>query len=157
MQYEQMPELRFRELGNDLTWEHIIDKRYEHILLHRFNPNYVLEWWPGSLRLPNGTALNDVMVRQMECDLLTGLPVLKEIMNLNTHYLYVYQFDRPVPGTLLPGNLPPASAVKILEQNGLRHIISLHFEFTIVASFDQDYLSGLSANPLLIPHLVQGE
>lgn len=150
-----MQQLSFRDLDHGGIWEYLVDKRYPHILLHRFNPHYAVEWWHTSLQLPDGRTLPDVQVRQMEMDVLTGLDSLKKVLELNTHYLYVYQFDRPLPGNLVPDQLPAGTSEKILGQNGLHHTISIHFETVTISSFDQQYLLDLSAHPVLKEYMCQ--
>jgi hypothetical protein len=140
-----MDRLILRNIDNSELWE-LIDKRAEYILIHQFNPHETTEWWSTSIQVRENFALNNVSVRQMSFDLLTNLDGLKSILNLNSLFLSVYQFNRPVSGTLLIDKLPEESRDNILKQNGLEYIIENNLEDTIIYSFNIDFLNNLRQN-----------
>lgn len=143
-----MERVVFRNLDNADLWE-IIDKNVEHVLLHQFNPHTTIEWWTSSISLNKNNELKNISVRQMHFDLLTDLSQLKRILELNTLYLDIYQFNRPVPNTLLIDYLPENARENILKQNGLEHIIIIDLEDTIIKSFNADYISNIRQNTLI--------
>lgn len=138
-----MEKVVLSDIDNEALWEKIIDKQFEHILIHQFNPNYTIDWWQTSIKINDALELNNISVRQMQFDLTTDLATLKKIIDLNTHYLSVYQFANPVPGTLILEQLPEHSKEAILKQNGLQHIIHISFEFISIESFNNEYLEDI--------------
>ena len=143
-----MDRLILRNIDNSELWQ-IIDKKAEHILIHQFNPHQTIEWWSTSIQIKEDFELKNVSVRQMTFDLLTNLDGLKKILDLNSLYLNIYQFNRPISGTLLIYDLPEKSKDSILKQNGLEYIIENNLEDTIVYSFNIDFLNNLRQNPLI--------
>ena len=141
-----MKELTFEIETNQEIWE-LIDKRFSHVFIHRFNPHEVLQWWKTDLKISNGVELKGIAVRDMNCDLQTDLNGLKQIFDLNTRQLRVYQFEKPVPGTLVLEHLPEKSREQILRQNGMKHFFWIDFEFISISSFDLEYLKSIEENP----------
>ena len=143
-----MDRLILRNIDNSELWD-ILDKKCDHILVHQFNPHQTIAWWTTSIKIRENLELKNVSVRQMNFDLLTNLDGLKSILELNSLYLYIYQFNRPVSGGLLINDLPAESKDSILKQNGLEYIIMNELEDTIIYSFNIDFLTNLRQNPLL--------
>lgn len=149
-----MEKLIYRNLNEQEIWDIIIDKKSDHILLHEFNPNYTLEWWLASIKLKNDIKLNNILVRNMCLDIQTNLSVLKTILDLNTLYLSVYQFDKIISGTLILQDLPEKNKENILKQNGLKHIIENDIEDTIIQSFDKNFIDNIRQNNIISNRLI---
>ena len=139
-----MQEIIFQDLDRSHIWEELIDKQYNYNLVHRFNPDYAVEWWNGSMQLQN-IELANVQVRQMQVDLQVDLSVLKQLIFLNTHYLFIYQFSKPVPGSLLLENIPVSARDNILRQNEMRLSIEIQMDIVTVSSFDTEYIDRLKS------------
>ncbi|MBW8360611.1 MAG: hypothetical protein K0M56_00325 [Kaistella sp.] len=137
-----MKKLFFEIQSNHEIWS-LIDKRYDHILIHKFRPNEAVAWWETDIKMKNGEAFEHLQVRNMEFDVSTDLKGLKRILELNTLHLCIYQFNRPIPNTLSLEYLSSEHLEKILEQNGLQHIYFCKFEFLTLASSDEKFLSTI--------------
>ena len=132
--------------SNNEIWE-LIDKRFEHILIHKFNPHDTIEWYEADLKISN-LDLKNIQVRNMEFDFLTNLEGLKEIINLNTNFLRIYQFNKPVADTLVIENLPEHSKDVILMNNGFKSSFFIDFEVLTISSFDLEYITMIKNNSL---------
>lgn len=141
-----MEEITFEIESNNEIWE-LIDKEFNSIFIHKFNPNQAIEWWKTDLKTKGGQILENISVRQMELDVQTDLSGLKQIIEMNTHYLSIYQFEKKVSDTLQLERLPEKSKEQILKQNGLKHIFWINFEFLIVRSFDTEFINSIKNNP----------
>ena len=141
-----MNELTFEIESNQEIWE-LIDKRINHVFIHKFNPHEVIEWWKTDLKINDGIELKGIAVRDMNFDVQTDLNGLKQILNLDTRQLRVYQFEKPVPDTLTLEHLPENSKHQILKQNGMQHFFWIDFEFISISSFDFEYLKSIEENP----------
>lgn len=141
-----MNELTFEINSNEEIWE-LLDKDLNSILIHKFVPNEVIEWWNTDLKTQNGTEFKNLSVRLMEMDVQTDLTGLKKIFELNTRQLRIYQFDKPISDTLEIEKLPEKNRNFILKQNGLKHYFFLNFEFITIGSFDSEFINGIELNP----------
>jgi hypothetical protein len=133
--------------SNEEVWS-LIDKTIPNIFINRFNPNYMIEWWNTSVISNDGISLNNISVRNMEFDIQTDLIGLKKILELETVYLDIYQFSKPVPDTLVIEQLPKNSSESILLNNGLQHIFSIEFEVLTLESFNPEFIKAVRENPL---------
>jgi len=121
----------------------LFDETQEHVFIHQFNPNQVLEWWKSSIRTKNGVELENISVRNMKFDLQIPFSELKRILELNTRQLRIYQFEKCVPDTLDLNHLPEHSRTEILRSNGLKHFFWIDFEFVTVSSFDEGFIERI--------------
>ena len=99
--------------SNEEVWN-LVDKTIPNIFIHRFNPNYVIEWWNASTIAADALTLNNVSVRNMEFDIQTDLIGLKNILMHEIIYLDIYQFSKLVPDTLVIEEIPKYSKESIL-------------------------------------------
>ena len=132
------------ESKNEL-WS-IFDKTYDYILVHKFNPHEIIEWWKSDIKVNQDFNLKNVSVRNMKFDLQTDLKGLKQILKFQTRQECIYQFDRPVPDTLCIEMLPDESIDSILKQNGLKHKYMIDYEFVTVYSFDEKFIKSIIEN-----------
>ncbi|OXA78682.1 hypothetical protein SAMN05444397_109192 [Flavobacterium aquidurense] len=141
-----MNEITFEINSNQEVWE-LFDKNLNSIFIHRFSPNQVIEWWKTDLKTKSGTEFKNLSVRQMEFDIQTDLSELKNILELNTDQLRIYQFDKPISDSLKIERLPEKSLNQILKQNGLRHYFFIDFEIITIGSFETDFIKSIETNP----------
>jgi hypothetical protein len=127
--------------SNEDLWN-VIDKKYNDILVHRFMPHEAVDWWQTSLKIKD--ELFDLHVRNMEFDIRTDLEGLRKLLDLNTLYMSIYQFEKPVPGSLVLQHLPEQNAEAILKQNGLKHIFFCDHEHLTVSSFDESFIKDIA-------------
>jgi len=137
-----MHQLTFKVNSNEEIWE-LFDKKLNAIFIHKFMPNEAIEWWETNLKTRSETELKGLSVRQMEMDIQTDLNGLKKILELNTRFLRVYQFEKPIPGSLTIERLPEKNREHILKQNGLKHFFFINFEFLTVESFDSEFIRAI--------------
>lgn len=149
-----MKSVTFEINSNSEIWE-LFDKSLNHIFLHKFIPNETLQWWKTDLKSKNGIEFRNLSVRLMEMDIQTELIELKQLLELNTNFLNVYQFDKPISDTLQVESLPENSKDKILKQNGLKHWFFIHFEMITISSFDDDFIEKIETNPLFSARITQ--
>lgn len=142
-----MKEIIFDINSNQEIWS-LIDKNYNHIFIHKFMPNETIEWWQTDIKMKNNETYEKLAVRNMKFDILTDLNGLKKILDLNTHYLRIYQFDKPIPDTLSIEHLPSNNRDRILQQNGLKHFYSCDFEFLTISSSSEQFIQDIEANEL---------
>lgn len=142
-----MKELTFEINSNLEIWE-LFDQKLNSIFIHKFLPIEAIKWWKTDLKMSSGIEFQDLSVRQMEMDVQTDLKGLKKILELNTNQLRIYQFDRPISNTLEIQRLPEDSKNQILKQNGLKHFFFVDFEFITIASFENEFISGIESNPV---------
>ncbi len=140
-----MEELTFEINSEEEIWE-LLDKKFDFFYVHRFLPNNVVEWWETSLKTQNGIELNNLSVRLMEMDIQTDLSGIKKIIEIYTHNLSIYQFDKPIADTLQIERLPEYNRNKILKQNGLRHYFLINFEFITIGSFDAQFIAAIKSD-----------
>ena len=145
-QFEKMTELTFEINSNEEIWG-LLDKKLNSIFIHKFLPNEIIEWWQTDLKTQSGIELKNLNVRQMEMDVQTDLNGLKEILELNTNQLRIYQFDKPISDTLEIQRLPENNRDLILKQNGLKHFFFIDFEFITIGSFEPEFINGIELNP----------
>lgn len=148
-----MKNITVQGVDNKLIWEKFVDKSCEHILLYRFNPNYVMEWWQTSVRLKNGIVLNDILVSDMTFDARIDLAMLEKILENTVYYLSIYQFKKDISSRLTM-NLPQEQRHSILQQNGLEHIIEINHDITTVYSFKDDHLEQIRKDPEIADHII---
>lgn len=131
-------------LSNEKLCE-IFDQKFPFILIERFEPNSVSKWWETDLKFL-GNQFKNLSIRHMIFDIQTDLEGLKKIVELNTIYLSIYQFDKSVPETLVPRFLPDKNKERILKQNGLKHHYWFNFEFLTITSFEEEFLTEIKMN-----------
>lgn len=141
-----MKEITFKIDSNEDIWE-LFDKNLNFIFIHKFVPNEVIDWWKTDLKTENGIIFNNLSVRQMTMDVQTDLMGLRKLIELNTKQLRVYQFVRPIPGTLEIERLPRISRNQILKQNGLKHMFFINFEFITISSFEMEFINKIESYP----------
>jgi hypothetical protein len=142
-----MIEITIEIESNEDIWQ-LLDKRLEIVFIHKFRPNNKIEWWKTNLEIKNGTKFTDLNIRQMEMDIQTDLIGLKNLLEINSHQLRIYQFDKNIPDSLIIENIPEKSRFDILKQNGLRHTFFLDFEFLTIRSFDFEYINAIKTNSI---------
>lgn len=140
-----MYNLSFEIKSNEEIWS-LIDKNVDHILIHKFTPNNKIEWWPTDIKLPNGDFFDQINVRNMVFDIRTDLNKLKQIIELNTNQLRIYQFEKPIADTLVLEHLPEHNREKILLQNGLKHFFFCDYEFITIETSDVNFLKQIETN-----------
>lgn len=146
------------EIISSQDFLNLFDKRFDHILIHKFTPNQVLEWWETDLRLNKEKRLDKIKVRRMEIDVQTNLQGLREIYSLQSVYqLRIYQFDRRIPNTLLLENFSGKNWEQILKQNGLQHCFLLNCEFATVQSFDLEFIKSIESDPQYRKRIIKKE
>ena len=141
-----MKNLCFEINSNEEIWS-LIDKNIDNIFIHKFMPNERISWWKTSLKMPNDIVFENLQVRSMEFDLQTNLDGLKQIIEMNTNQLRIYQFKKPLPDNLVLEYLPENNREKILIQNGLKHFFFCDFEFISIESCDLNFLEKIENNP----------
>ena len=70
----------------------IFDKTYDYILVHKFNPHEIIEWWKSDIKVNQDFTLKNVSVRNMKFDLqidLKGLKTNSKISNQTRMYLSI--------------------------------------------------------------------
>jgi len=142
-----MKELTFEINSNVEIWK-LFDKSLNSIFIHGFVPNEYVEWWKTDLKINKLKQLKNLSVRLMKMDVKTDLNGLKEILELNTNQLSIYQFEKPISNTLQIERLPEHNRDKILKQNGLKHIFFINFEFITIKSFDSEFLAKIASHPI---------
>ena len=143
-----------RNIDNDEIFENIVDKCCSNILLHNFNPHESIKWLSTSININKDILLENVLVRNMCFDLQIDIYALKKILSIDRLYLNIYQFNRPIPNTLLIDHLPENNREKILRQNGLEHIIWIELEDTIVMSYNADFLKKIRENKTISDRII---
>ena len=124
----------------------IFDPKFPFILIENFEPNSSSKWWQTDLKFL-GTKFKNLSIRHMIFDIQTDLEGLQKIFQLNTPpYLSIYQFDKPIPNTLVPRFLPDNHKELILKQNGLKHHDVFNFEFLTITSFEEEFLTEIQMN-----------
>lgn len=126
----------------------LLDQSVKHFFVHQFNPHPVLNWFNAGIKLDNSFELKNAQVRSLAFDIQTDWEGIKQILELNTNQLTIYQFDKKIPDTLILENLPIEARNSILKKNGLKHVFRIDFEFISVESFDKAFIKSISENPL---------
>lgn len=134
-----MTEITFDINSNEEIWE-LIDKKFNSIYIHEFNPHEIIEWWKTDVKTKDGKILKNLFVRDMKMDIQTDLLGLKKILQLNSNQFDIYQFDKPISDTLVISNIPLNNLNNILKKNGLKHYFKIDFEMITIKSFDSDYI-----------------
>jgi hypothetical protein len=124
----------------------LIDKDYNHFLIHQFNPTYSSDWKHADVKM-NGVSLKDITVRKMSFDILCDIKKVEEITLLNIPYLNIYQFSKPISDSLLIENLKPVIKDRILLQNGLQRKYFINNEYITIYSFDESFINNIENNP----------
>ena len=140
-----MKNLCFEINSNEEIWS-LIDKNLDNIFIHRFMPKESLGWWKTDLKMPNNILFENIEVRSMEFDIRTDLNGLREIIEMNTNQLRIYQFEKPLSDTLILDYLPEKNRENILLQNGLKHFFFCDFEFLIIESSDSEFINQIENN-----------
>ena len=149
-----MQELTFEIESKEEIWE-LFDRNLDSILIHKFVPNEVIEWWNTDLKTQNGTEFKNLSVRLMEMDVQTDLTGLKKILELNTNQLRIYQFEKPISDTLEIERLPEKNRNLILKQNGLKHLFFVNFEFITIGSFESEFIKEIERNPKFVKRITE--
>ena len=93
----------------------------------------------------------------MEFDLQLDLFKLRRLLEVDNRQLRIYQFERPIPNTVVLEHLPESSRDKILLQNGLRHFFFVNFEFLTVRSFDTNFIAAIRNNPKYSGRIIESD
>lgn len=120
----------------------VIDKNFNDFFVHQFNPNPTIEWFSGDLKIKS-ESLKNIEFRNMTFDVRTDLDGVKKLLNFNSNGFNLYQFNKPITGSLLLETLKEASRNNILKQNGLQHIYSMSYEFLTISSFDEVFIETI--------------
>ena len=145
----KMKKISFEINSNEEIWN-LIDKNIDYIFIHKFIPNNNSSWWKTNLKLPNNFLLDNLEVRNLEFDIQTNLDGLRQIIEMNTNQLRIYQFEKPVSDNLILESLPENSRENILLQNGLKHYYFCNFEFITIESNDSEFLNQIKISQTLI-------
>ena len=137
-----MEYLRLEIDSNDDVWE-LVDKSIQFNLVHHFNPHEIIEWWQTDIKAKNGSVLKDLVVRDLRFDLLTNIPGLKDILDLNTQQFDIFQFSRTVSDTLRIQDLPESSKYNILQDNGLVNAFECRFEVLEISTTNAELVSRI--------------
>ncbi|WP_375559238.1 hypothetical protein ACE193_16060 [Bernardetia sp. OM2101] len=143
-----MHEITIEIDSNEDIWK-LIDKESDHIFISNFNPNSSTSWWKTDLKISENQNLRNISVRNMSVNLQVNLATLKEIIELNTQSLVIYQFAKPIPDTLLVNQLMEQSKENILIQNDLKHCFIVNFEFLTIKSFDENFINDIHKNSII--------
>jgi len=149
-----MKNLCFEINSNEEIWS-LIDKNLDNIFIHRFIPKESLGWWKTDLKMPNNVLFENIEVRGMEFDIRTDLNGLKDIIEMNTNQLRIYQFEKPLPDTLVLEYLPEINREKILLQNGLKHFFFCDFEFLTIESVDLKFINQIEKNETFVNRITE--
>ncbi|MFO0355949.1 MAG: hypothetical protein ACK50A_03270 [Sphingobacteriaceae bacterium] len=141
-----MDSITFTLDSNKEIWE-FLDKTVDHVLVHHFHAHNYIEWWTSTIKINPEITLDNVKVRNMTFDILTNVAGLKQILDVESNFLDIYQFTKPLADSLTIEALPKDNAINILKQNGLQHIITVDFEFITVKSFNKDFINSIRNNP----------
>ena len=125
----------------------LIDKDYNHFLIHQFNPTYSSDWKQADVKM-KGVSLKDITVRKMCFDILCDIKKVEEITLLNIPYLNIYQFNKPISDSLLIENLKPEIKDRVLQQNGLQHKYFINNEYITIYSFDESFIKNIENDPI---------
>ncbi|WP_291724701.1 hypothetical protein [Bernardetia sp.] len=140
-----MREITIEIDSNEEIWRYI-DEKLNHIYISNFRPKSSFSWWKTDLKISESQTFENISVRNMSLDLQVDLTTLRKLIELNTQSLIIYQFDKPIPDTLLVAELMEQSKENILFQNGLKHSFFINFEFLTVKSFDENFIEDLQKN-----------
>jgi hypothetical protein len=142
-----MESISFTLDANKEIWE-FLDKTVDHVLVHNFHADNYVKWWTSTIKINQQITLDNMQVRNMRFDIQTNVIGLKQILDIESNFLDIYQFTKPIADTLTLDTLPKENAINILKQNGLQHIISVEFELITVKSFSSDFINSIRDNPL---------
>ncbi|WP_143736525.1 hypothetical protein [Moheibacter sediminis] len=140
-----MKQIVFDINSHEEIWS-LIDKKFDHIFIHKFMPNEAIAWWKTDVKMKNGEFYENLNVRNMEFDILTDLNGLEKILVFNSYHLRIYQFDKVVPDKLSLEYLPPNKLEQILLRNGLKHTYFCDFEFLTISSSDEKFIEAIENN-----------
>lgn len=129
-------------LDSNDTFLKVIDQNFNHFFAHKFNPNATIEWFSGDLKTKSGS-LKNTDFRNMTFDVRTDFEGVKELLNFSPYGMNLYQFNKPLSGSLVLESLNESSINKVLQQNGLQHTYSLAYEFLSISSFDEAYIESI--------------
>lgn len=134
-------------LDNNEAVYQLINKNFNHFLIHQFQPTYSSEWVKSTIT-NKIISLENITTRKMSFDILCDLKKVKEISLLNTKYLNIYQFKKPVPDSLLIDNLKAEMIDNVLQQNGLQHKYFINNEYLTVYSFNKEFIQIIENDPV---------
>lgn len=120
----------------------LINKNFNHFLIHQFQPTYASDWIQSSIK-NEFVSLENISVRNMSFDIFCDLKKVEEISLLNTKYLNIYQFEKPISDSLQIENLKPEIVDRVLKQNGLQHKYFVNNEFLTMYSFDKKFIEDI--------------
>lgn len=149
-----MENLCFEIISNEEIWS-LIDKNIDNIFIHKFMPNEKISWWTSNIKMPNDILFENIEVRNMEFDIQTNLEGLKKILDMNTNQLRIYQFEMPLPDSLVLENLPEKNRENILLKNGLKHFFFCDFEFLTIESSDLKFINDIETNEIFTERITE--
>ena len=133
-------------LDNNEAVFKLINKNYNHFLIHQFQPTYSSEWLDATLKTKY-VSFDNLSVRNMSFDIFCDLKKIEEISLLNTTYINIYQFDKTISDSLHIENLKPEIVYNVLKQNGLQHKYFVNNEFLSIYSFDKKFIENIENDP----------
>ena len=134
-------------LDNNEAVFKLINKNFNYFLVHQFQPTYASDWIQSTIK-NEFVSLENITVRNMGFDILCDLKKIKEISLLNTKYLNIYQFKKPVPDSLQIDNLKTEIVDYVLQQNGLQHKYFINNEYLTVYSFNKEFIQIIEDDPV---------
>lgn len=140
-----MESVRFSLESNLEIWN-FIDKTSNHLLISNFRPQNILEFTDATIKLSPSRTLENIEVRNMQFDLRINVSELKQILEFETNFINIYQFNKPIANTLVIADLPNNNRETILMENGLQHIIEVQFESITVSSFHASFIKTIITN-----------
>ncbi len=149
-----MKEITLEANSNEEIWS-LFDHNIDIIFIHGFSLNESSEWYTIDLKTERGLEFKNQSVRQLEMDVQTDLNGLKKILQQNTRQLRIYQFEKPVPSSLILEHLPDKNRNQILKQNGLKHFFFVNFEFVTIESFDPEFIDAIKSNPIFEKRIIE--
>ncbi|MDO8998460.1 MAG: hypothetical protein Q7W45_01755 [Bacteroidota bacterium] len=147
-----MDSISFTLDANKEIWE-FLDKTVDHVLVHNFHADNSVKWWTSTIKISPQITLDNVQVRSMQFDIQTNVVGLKQILDIESNFLDIYQFNKPIADSLTIDALPKDNAINILKKNGLQHIICVEFELITVKSFSSDFINSIRDNPLFVDRI----
>ncbi len=131
----------------------IIGNSPDYFLVHKHMPAPAHRWENANIRI-KGLVLEGVQVRCLQFDLKTDIEGLTGIIRHSIYSLLIYQFDKPIPDTLVIEYLPENAKEHILKQNGLKHIFNMDYEFLTISSFDEEFLDVIRQHPVYSKNII---
>ena len=134
------------EIDSNLDLLKFIDTELKNVFIHSFRPFKYIEWSKCTLEFDKINKLKNIEVREMQFDIRTDLDGLENILKLESNFIDIYQFNKPLANSLTIENLPLDNIEKILKTNGLIHHIEINFEKCFIKSYDNKFITNLLEN-----------